>query len=443
MDWTVKKYPAFCGGVKQAYPHVAPGQPFYSRSATVGSLLFLSAVSATSPETGQVETKTIEAQVTGALSNLQMALEEAGGSLNNLVRTTLLVRNREDLERVRRTELQYYQNHAPLLVEAPPATGCIVTNLEKPEYLVQIDSLAVITRGEPGWEMRKYPASYAGLKQSYPYVPPGRPMFSRSAVVGNLIFCSGANARSLITGDIEAESLEEQMVIALDKVKISMEEAGGSLRDVIKTVIHLKDVPADYSRMRKTEAEYYLRHALPLAEDPPASTVCQAHLESPECLVEIDAVGVISRNKPDWKVKKYPAYYGGVKFAHPHVTPGQPMFSRSAVAGNIIFCSGATGLALGSFKQSSLHLEDQMLTTMNKLKTYMEQAGSCMENIVKTIVYIRNMEDYPALRKAELEFYQINAPALVGDPPASTVIEAPLHQPETLMEIEAFGVIPG
>ncbi len=72
----------------------------------------------------------------------------------------------------------------------------------------------------------------------------------------------------------------------------------------------------------------------------------------------------------------------------------------------------------------------------------MEQAGSCMENIVKTIVYIRNMEDYPALRKAELEYYQTNAPALVGDPPATTVIEAPLHQPETLMEIEAFGFIP-
>jgi 2-iminobutanoate/2-iminopropanoate deaminase len=195
--------------------------------------------------------------------------------------------------------------------------------------------------------------------------------------------------------------------------------------------------------MRKTEAEYYLKYAPSLAEDPPASTVCQAHLEKPEYLIEIDAMGVVSRNKPDWKVKKYPAYYGGIKFAHPYVTPGQPMFSRSSVVGNLIFCSGATGLALGTFKQTSTRLEDQMVTTMNKIKTYMEQAGSGMENIVKTIIYIRNMEDYPALRRAELEYYQINAPALVGDPPASTVVEAPLQQPETLMEIEAFGIIPG
>jgi 2-iminobutanoate/2-iminopropanoate deaminase len=443
MDWKLKRYPAFCGGVKQAYPHIAPGETFYSQSVVVGNLIFLSAVSPRLAVSGQIEANVLKNQVVAALDNLKMAVEETGGSLNNVIKTTLLVRNIGDGSSVRKAELEYYQKYAPLLVEAPPVSSVIVTNLERPEYLVQIDALAVISRGEPGWEINKYPAYYGGMKQAYPHVAPGRPMFSRSTVVGNLIFCSGENGRSLMSGEIETDSFEEQMVIALDKVKMNMEEAGGSLENLVKTLIYVKDVNADYSRMRKTETEYYLKYAPSLAEDPPASTVCQAHLEKPEYLIEIDAMGVVSRNKPDWKVKKYPAYYGGIKFAHPHVTPGQPMFSRSSVVGNLIFCSGATGLALGTFKQTSTRLEDQMVTTMNKIKTYMEQAGSGMENIVKTIIYIRNMEDYPALRRAELEYYQINAPALVGEPPASTVVEAPLQQPETRMEIEAFGVIPG
>lgn len=443
MDWRVKRYPAYCGEVKQAYPQIAPGAPFYSRSVVVGNLIFLSAVSPRSTASGRIEAKTLEEQIGAALDNLKMAVEEAGGSMNNIIKNTILVRNIEDCARVRKAELQYYQTHAPLLAEDPPVSSVIITNLEAPEYLVQIDALGVISRGEPGWEAKKYPAFYGGIKQAYPHVTPGQPMFSRSAVVGNLIFCSGLNGRSLASGEIETDSFEEQMIIALDKVKMNMEEAGGTLGDLVKTLIYVKSVSADYSRMRKTEAEYYLKYAPSLSEDPPASTVCQAHLEKPEYLVEIDAVGIVSRKKPDWATKKYPAYYGGIKFAHPHVTPGQPMFSRSAMVGNLILCSGATGLSLETFRQTSEVLEDQMVVTMNKIKTYMEQAGSSMENVVKTIIYLRKMEDYPAVRKAELEYYQLNAPSLVGEPPASTVIEAPLHQPETLMEIEAFGVVPG
>ncbi len=117
------------------------------------------------------------------------------------------------------------------------------------------------------------------------------------------------------------------------------------------------------------------------------------------------------------------------------------MFSRSAVVGNLIFCSGATGLALGSFKQTSSTVEDQMQVTMNKIKMYMDQAGSCLENIVKMNFYLKDINDLPAIRKAELDYYILNAPALVGEPPATAIIKSRLHRPETLMEIEAIGVI--
>jgi 2-iminobutanoate/2-iminopropanoate deaminase len=441
MENKVKRYPAYCGSVRQSYPHVPPGSSFYSRSVVVGNLIFSSAASPQSMKTGKTEAKSVEEQVRATLDNLKNVVEEAGGSLNNIVRNTIIVRNLEDWGRVRKAEFEYYQRNASLLAQDPPASTMITARLEDPEFLVQIDAIGVLTRGEPGWEMKIYPAYYAGVKQSYPHVAPGERMFARSTVLGNLVFCSGASARSLVSGKVETGDVEEQVTAALDTVRMSMEEAGGSLRDLVKTLIRLKHVSRDYHRMRKAETEYYLKHAPALAEDPPASTVCQAHFDREEYLAEVEVIGVVSRNRTDSKVKKYPAYYGGIKYAYPHVPPGHPMFSRSAVVGNLIFCSGATGLSLGTFKQTSNSIDDQMVVTMNKLKTYMEQAGSSMENIVKTIIYIRNMDDYPALRKAELEFYQMNAPALVAEPPASTVIEAPLHQPETLFEIEAFGVI--
>jgi len=48
---------------------------------------------------------------------------------------------------MRKTELEYYQRHAPLLVEDPPASTFMRVDLAKPGFLVEIDVVGVISRG--------------------------------------------------------------------------------------------------------------------------------------------------------------------------------------------------------------------------------------------------------------------------------------------------------
>ena len=107
MENRVKRYPAYLGGVRQSYPHIPPGSPFYSRSVVVGNLIFLSAVSPRSTESGKTEARSVEEQVWASLDNLKGAVEEAGGSLNNIVRNTIIVRNLADWGRVRKAELEF------------------------------------------------------------------------------------------------------------------------------------------------------------------------------------------------------------------------------------------------------------------------------------------------------------------------------------------------
>jgi 2-iminobutanoate/2-iminopropanoate deaminase len=139
-----------------------------------------------------------------------------------------------------------------------------------------------------------YPEYWAGKKLSYPNVPAESPKFARSVVVGNLIFVSGCQGQNDQTLKVETNVFEEQMKIALDKVRHAMEEAGTSMNNVIKTIMLLKRLE-DYPRMRKTELEYYQKYAPLLVEYPPASTFMQVNLAKPEFLVEIDVTGVISR----------------------------------------------------------------------------------------------------------------------------------------------------
>lgn len=130
---------------------------------------------------------------------------------------------------------------------------------------------------------KTYPLYYAGQKQK----------FARSVVVGDLVFLSGMSGRTMETGDVSSDNVEEQMLVALDKVRAALEEAGSSMDHIVKTVIYLKDVK-DYDLMRATEYEYYQKYAPGLVDEPPASTFMQpASLARASMLVEIDVVACL------------------------------------------------------------------------------------------------------------------------------------------------------
>jgi 2-iminobutanoate/2-iminopropanoate deaminase len=146
-----------------------------------------------------------------------------------------------------------------------------------------------------GETVKFYPAYWGGKKLCYPNVPAESPKFANSVVAGNLIFVSGCQGQNDETVSVETDVFEEQMIVALDKVRACMEEAGSSMNNVIKTLILLKRLE-DYPRMRRTELEYYQKYAPMLVENPPASTFMVVGLAKPEFLIEIDVVGVVSRD---------------------------------------------------------------------------------------------------------------------------------------------------
>jgi 2-iminobutanoate/2-iminopropanoate deaminase len=423
MVWEAKKYPAYYGGEKQPY----------SRSAVVSNLIFLSGVNGTTLETGEVASNTLEGQMVACLDNIRIAVEEAGGSMNNIIKTFMLLKNLEDYSPMRKTELEYYQKHAPRLVEDPPASTFMqVKSLTKPQYLVGIDALAVISRDKiPGWEVDYFPMRYGGVKQVYPNLPPGRGMFSKFVTVGNLIFCSGSAGRTLETGDVPSNKLKDQMNVALDKVRLAMEEANSTMNNLIR-IVHLIRNLEDISQMWEVEREYYRNYAPLLIEEPPASVVIQPQsLARPHYLIELDATGVVSRDRTGWEVKKYPLFYG-VK----------QTYAKSVTVGNIIFISAMGGQSpdAGRFRKGDL--DNQIVVALDKIRLILEQAGGTMNNVIKTGIYLKNLEDYFRMREVELQYYQKYAPLLVENPPASTFIQpASLPNPDYLFEMEVVGVL--
>ena len=140
-------------------------------------------------------------------------------------------------------------------------------------------------------------------------------------------------------------------------------------------------------------------------------------------------------------VKFYPAYWGGKKLAYPNVSAESPKFANSVVAGNLVFVSGCQGQNDETVKVETDVFEEQMIVALDKVRACMEEAGSCMDNVIKTLMMLKDVKDYPKMRKTELEYYQKYAPRLVEDPPASTFMEVGLAKPDFLVEIDVVGVI--
>jgi 2-iminobutanoate/2-iminopropanoate deaminase len=292
------------------------------------------------------------------------------------------------------------------------------------------------------WDVKYYPEYWVGKKLVYPHVPKESPKFARSMVVGNLIFVSGCTGQDTIDGKPTADTFEDQMKMALHKVKMAMEETGSSMENIVKTVMLIKSRD-DYPKMRKTEVEYYMEHAPNLVEDPPASTfIAPASLARPEFLIEMDVIGVIDRNAPEWNVKHYAEYWGGKKLAYPHVPKEHPKFARTQVVGDLVMVSGCEALDHDTLKVETADFKEQTRICLEKMKVGMEETGSSMNNLVKTYVLLKDIKDYPLYREVEQAFFKEHAPDLAKNPPASTVINVTsLALPEFLVEVEAFGVI--
>ena len=106
-------------------------------------------------------------------------------------------------------------------------------------------------------------------------------------------------------------------------------------------------------------------------------------------------------------------------------------YSQAIRANGMIYCSGQIPINPATGAIEAQTIEGQTTQAITNLKNVLEKAGSSLAKVVKTTVFIKNMNDFAALNKVYAELF--------GDTkPARSCVEVARLPKEVLVEIECI-----
>ena len=109
-------------------------------------------------------------------------------------------------------------------------------------------------------------------------------------------------------------------------------------------------------------------------------------------------------------------------------------YSQAVVAGGLVFCSGQIPLDPATGEMVAGGIEEQTRRVLENLAAVLEAAGSGLDRVVKTTVFLADMADFGAMNGVYAGFF--------GDePPARAAVEVAALPRGARVEIEAVALL--
>ncbi|MBX3300303.1 MAG: RidA family protein [Acidobacteria bacterium] len=109
-------------------------------------------------------------------------------------------------------------------------------------------------------------------------------------------------------------------------------------------------------------------------------------------------------------------------------------YSQAIKAGNTVFCSGQIPIDISTGEFVSEDVAEQTHQVLKNLSEVLAAAGATLEDVVKTTVFLADMNDFAAMNAVYGEYFSTNKPA------RATVQAARLPR-DARVEIDCIAVI--
>lgn len=108
-------------------------------------------------------------------------------------------------------------------------------------------------------------------------------------------------------------------------------------------------------------------------------------------------------------------------------------YSQAIRSGELIFCAGQIPLDPATGKIVQGDIRDQTRRALQNLSSVLDAAGSAISRVVKTTVFLTDLDNFKAMNEVYAEFFG-------EQPPARSTVQVSRLPAAALVEIEAIAI---
>ncbi len=380
--------------------NVGSGRPLeplanYSRALRVGDMVLQSGTTAIDTDGNVIGEGDIAKQVDAIMDIAQGTMGQAGGRLEDVVRTRIYVTDISLADQAGRAIAKYFRD------ARPAGTLVQVSRLARPAQLIEIELDAV-----------------DGAQQSAQKISSGTPTediyaYSRAVRVGDRVFISGSTAQTGEGGVAHPGDAHGQARATFDTILAALDQAGGAIDDLVYTKTFVTDLG---------HTQEHRRARLGALGDvrPTATLLGIPALIAPEMLVEIEAEAIIGAAS-----SRQDIFVGNER---------ERGYARAVAVGDVVHVSGCTSMGDDDTVRAAGDWGAQYDICHEKITVALEQAGACLDDVVRRRSF--------TIASAEQNRPYGEGPAWFKDsrPVSMGCRISGLALPEMLVEIDAWAV---
>lgn len=365
------------------------------------------------PATGKLVSGDVSAQARQCLSNLKAIIESIGHVMDDMVKTTIFLKEMADLEAVNAVYREFFPGYLPtrttLAVAALPLGA-----------LVQID--AIISNGEGTFPQAPCPLVKLARNSDK---APHNPLSTHTVAFSHYNNIGAQLPVEPVSGALIGGGIREQAAQCLHNIKVVLEGIDVPFDDIVKVNIYLTNL-ADLETVNEVYTTFFPDSAIARAVAYlPARSVVSAAALPMGALVQMDAVISHGDGTPPQLVED--RHNLVIRARNTDKAPRSPLHCQTVAFSHYNHLSAQLPIDPATGKILAGCIKEQTAQCLSNIKAIVESIDHVMDDIVKVNIQLGNIEDLEAVNAVYTKYFPGYLPARtvfgVSELPAGALVQ--------------------